>query len=191
MKTIYYWILFMLLQTQVALAKTEVYKIDSLHSFAKWKVRHIVAKTAGTFSNITGTITLDRDHLEASKVDATINVFSLNSNYKARDIQLLSADYFNATQFKTIHFVSHSLKKINEDSAVLSGKLTLHGVSHEMALPFKLLGFGEDPWGNQRAGFEINTSLKRSDYGITKGLEGIIGDVVEINLLIEGVKIVE
>lgn len=183
--------LFILLSLQYSFAKVEIYKIDPVHSAVEWKVKHLpVAKVVGTFSKITGTILFDPENLEASKVEATINVFSLNSYHRSRDIQLLSADYFNATQFKTIDFVSQSIQKSADNRFVLRGKLTLHGVSRRIELSVKLLGTDQDPWGNQRIGFKADTMLKRSHYEMTGGTTEV-GDKVEIHLLIEGVRVSE
>ena len=65
----------------------------------------------------------------------------------------------------------------------------MHGVSKEVSFPFKVLGFGSDPWGGYRMGIEAHTSLKASDYGFTWPLKpkASVGDDVEITLLIEGV----
>ena len=67
----------------------------------------------------------------------------------------------------------------------------MHGVTKEMTFPFKVLGFGIDPWDGYRTGFEAKTSLKASDFGFTWGLKPnpSVGDDIEITLLIEGVKL--
>ena len=73
----------------------------------------------------------------------------------------------------------------------MTGMLTMHGVSKEMTFPFKVLGFGSDPWGGYRAGFEAHTALKASDFGFVWPLvkDAPVGDDIEITLLIEGVKL--
>ena len=71
------------------------------------------------------------------------------------------------------------------------GTFTMHGVAKEMTFPFKVLGFGIDPWGGYRSGFEAKTSLKASDFGFGWGLKPnpSVGDEIEITLLIEGVQL--
>lgn len=72
---------------------------------------------------------------------------------------------------------------------MITGKLTLHGVTKEMSFPFKVLGYATDPWGGYRTGIEARTSLKASDFGFTWGKPNSpVGDDVEVTLLIEGVK---
>jgi polyisoprenoid-binding protein YceI len=73
---------------------------------------------------------------------------------------------------------------------VLHGNLTLHGVTKAIAFPFKVLGFGPDPWGGQRSGFEAHTTLKAADYGFGWAAtpNGPVGTDIEVTLFIEGVK---
>lgn len=72
----------------------------------------------------------------------------------------------------------------------MTGKLTIHGVTKTVTLPFKVLGFGPDPWGGERAGFEAKTTIKASDYGFTwmKKAGSPVGDEIPIILLIEAIK---
>jgi len=174
-------------------AETETYMIDKVHSMANFKIRHLFSKVSGTFSDVTGTIWLDRGNLEASRVDATINVYSIDTNHEKRDSHLRSKDFFYVDKYPIMRFVSTGVEVTGENEGVMSGELTIHGVTRSVKLPFKILGFGPDPWGGYRSGFEATTLIKRSDYGIDYGLGekggGAVGDEVEVNILIEGIKL--
>jgi len=176
-----------------ARAEVETYMIDKVHSMANFKIRHLFSRVSGTFSDVTGTIWIDRDNLEKSKVDATINVYSVDTNHKKRDTHLRSKDFFNVEKYALIRFVTTSVEASGQNEGVMHGKLTIHGVTRSVKLPFKVLGFGPDPWGGYRSGFEAGTAIKRSDYGINYGLGegqgGAVGIEVEITLLIEGIKL--
>jgi len=168
--------------------------IDKVHSMAIFKIRHLFSKVSGTFSDLTGTIWLDRVNLEASRVDATINVYSVDTNHEKRDNHLRSKDFFHVDKYPIMRFVSTSVEVKGENEGVMSGELTMHGVTRAVKLPFKILGFGPDPWGGYRSGFEATTIIKRSDFGINYGLDpkkggSAVGDEVEINILIEGIKL--
>lgn len=181
-----------LLLTQMAWAAPETYKIDDTHSFANWSIRHIVGKTTGTFSGIKGTLMLDPANPNTGNADVTISVYSLDSSHRERDTHLLTADFFDANKFSTMRFVSSGFKSIGKDAGVMSGQMTLRGATRSVEIPYKILGFGTDPWGNQRAAFEGKFTLNRSDYGITKyvdGGTGLLGNEVEITLLVEGLKL--
>lgn len=173
----------------LAHAATETYKIDSAHSFANWSIRHVVSKTTGTFNDVTGVIVIDRDNLAHASVEATINMLSVNSGHAKRDAHLQQEKYLHTAKFATMHFVSTKIEATSTTEGVMTGQLTLHGISKEISLPFKVLGFGNDPWGGARSGFEAHTIIKASDYGFAWGLNnGPVGDEIEVTLLIEGLK---
>ena len=67
-------------------AEVETYVIDKVHSMANFKIRHLFSKVSGTFSDLNGTIWLDRNNLQASRVDATINVYSIDTNHEKREV---------------------------------------------------------------------------------------------------------
>lgn len=179
-----------LLFSGVATAAPETYKIDNAHSFANWSLRHVVSRALGTFNDITGNISIDRDNLVNSSVDAKINVLSVNSGHAKRDAHIKEKDYLDAEKFAEMRFVSTKIEAKSAAEGVMTGTLTMHGVTKVLSIPFKVLGFGSDPWGGQRSGFEAHTSIKASDFGFGWALKpnAPVGDDIEITLLIEGVK---
>ena len=110
--------------------------IDKVHSMANFKIRHLFSKVSGTFSDVTGTIKIDRDNLEKSKVDATINVYSVDTNHKKRDNHLRSKDFFDVEKFAIMRFVSTSVESTSKNEGFMYGELTIHGVTQfsEIAL---------------------------------------------------------
>lgn len=173
-----------------AMADAEVYGIDNSHSFANWTIRHVVSKTSGTFNDVKGKILLDRADLSKSSVEARINVLSVSSNHAKRDEHIKKEEYLDAGKYSEMRFVSTKVEAKSQTEGVLTGNLTLHGVTKEISFPFKVLGFGTDPWGGYRTGIEAHTAIKASDYGFTWPLKpnAPVGDDIEITLLIEGVK---
>lgn len=173
-----------------ASAEVEIYKIDTAHSFANWSIRHVAAKTSGTFNEITGTIQIDTANLANSRVDARINVLSVNSGHAKRDDHIKKEDYLDGYKFGEMTFVSTKVVATSKDEGLLTGNFTLHGVTKEITFPFKVLGFGTDPWGGYRSGFEAKTGILASDYGFKWPFKtnAPVGDDIEITLLIEGVR---
>jgi polyisoprenoid-binding protein YceI len=181
----------LILACSQAFAAPEAYRIDDSHSFANWSVRHVASKTSGTFSDITGKIIFDSENLANSSVEAKINMLSVNSSHAKRDKHIKEADYLDTEKFATATFVSKKIEATSNTEGLMTGVLTMHGVAKEMTFPFKVLGFGTDPWGGYRTGFEAKTSLKASDFGFGWGLKpnASVGDDIEVTLLIEGVKL--
>jgi len=176
--------------SSAAYAAPETYNIDNKHSFANFTIRHIVAKASGTFTDITGVIKVDREQLENSSVNATVKVASVNTGLAKRDDHIKKPDYLSAVDFGEMTFVSKSIKATSTTEGIITGDFTLRGVTKEISMPFKVLGFGADPWGGMRSGFEASTIIKASDYGFTwmKKDNAPVGDEIEVNLLIEGIK---
>lgn len=176
--------------SSTAFAAPELYNIDTAHSFANFSIRHVVAKTSGSFNDIQGTIKIDRENLANSSVDARISVASISTGHAKRDGHIKKPDYLDAAAFGQITFVSTKVEAKSATEGVLTGQFTLHGVTKELSFPFTVLGFGKDPWGGERSGFEARTTIKASDFGYEwmKKEGAPVGDDIEVTLLIEGVK---
>ena len=174
-----------------AMADVEKYRIDNSHSFANWTIRHVASKTSGTFSDIKGSLSIDRNHLQNSSVEAKISVLSVNSSHAKRDENIKKEAYLDATKFSEMTFVSSKVEVKSKTEGIITGTFTMHGVAKQMTFPFTVLGFGTDPWGAYRMGLEAHTALKASDFGFTWPLKpnAPIGDDIEVTLLIEGVKL--
>lgn len=164
-------------------AAVETYVIDSVHSSVGFTIRHFVSKVPGSFSKLNGTITVDRENLEKSSVEAVVDIGSITTSNEKRDTHLKSADFFDAANYGTSTFKSKSWKKTGEDTFDITGDLTLHGVTKEVVLQTTLLGFGPGARGAQLSGWEGKTTIKKSDFGIIG--PPILGDDVTITLNIE------
>lgn len=179
-----------LVLSNAAFAANETYNIDTAHSFANFSIRHVVSKTSGSFNDIKGVIKIDRDNLANSSVNAKISVASISTGHAKRDDHIKKPEYLDAVNFSEISFVSSKVEAKSTTEGVMTGSFTMHGVTKEIVIPFKVLGFGVDPWGGERSGFEARTTLKASDYGfswMTKP-NAPVGDDIEVTLLLEGVK---
>jgi polyisoprenoid-binding protein YceI len=186
-------VLAMLLASAAALpaqAEIQTYKLDNTHSFANWEIRHVVARTSGTFHDVQGMVVLDTDNVAKSSVEATISIYSLNSSHLKRDVHVLTEDYLGARDFPEMKFVSTRMNPVTSEKGTFTGNLTLRGVTRPVTLDYQILGLGKDPWGGMRIGFKATTQIKRSDFGIKKGLPyGPVGNEVDITLLIEGIRL--
>jgi len=171
----------------------DVYTIDKNHSDVSFQIRHIVSKVRGRFADFEGTIQIDPSKPEASSVAFTIRTASIDTNQPKRDDDLRSENFFDAAKYPEITFQSTKIETAGKDRYAVTGKLAMHGVSREITLPVTFLGFMRDPRGNERAGFELATTLNRLDYDIrwNRALEGggaLLGDDVDVTVNLETVK---
>lgn len=168
-------------------AAVETYAIDPVHSSVGFSIRHFISKVPGSFTQFSGTITVDRNNLEHSSVDATIDVGSINTRNEKRDSDLKSAHFFDAAKFSTITFKSSSWKKTGEDTYDVTGDLTIHGVTKEVVLKVTSLGFGSGMRDTQLSGWEASTTLNKSDFGVTGPdyVRKMLGEEVAITINVE------
>jgi len=170
------------------------YTIDGTHSSAQFSVKHMmISNVKGEFTAVAGTLVFDPKNPSASKIDATIDVNSINTREPKRDAHLKSADFFDAAKYPSMVFHSKQAWK-SGDKIQVKGDLTMHGVTKEVVLdvdgPTAEL---KDPWGKLRIGATATARLNRKDWGLTwnQALEAggvLVGDEVAITLDIEAVK---
>ncbi|MGM0833936.1 YceI family protein [Halomonas qinghailakensis] len=150
-------------------AQAAEYQIDTegQHAFVQFKISHLgFSYILGTFEEFDGQFTYDPEDLEASSVEMEVQVNSLNTNHAERDRHFLSSDFLDASEYPTATFTSTGFESTGDNEGVVTGELTLHGETQEIEMPVTLMGEGDDPWGNYRAGFEGSTMLTLGDFGI-------------------------
>jgi polyisoprenoid-binding protein YceI len=145
---------------------TETWAVDKGHSSATFKIRHFTANVVGQFRTFEGSINLDRANPNKSSVDFTIQAASIDTGSENRDKHLRSADFFDVEKFPTITFKSASVAPKSKEQFDVTGDLTMHGVTKRVTLPVTFLGFQKTSRG-EKAGFEIETTLNRKDFGVT------------------------
>ena len=142
---------------------TTKWVIDPTHTDIQFKVKHLMITTVtGSFGDFSGDATTENDDFEGASVNFSAQVASITTGNEQRDGHLKSAEFFDAENHPTLSFVSKELK-----GGKLTGDLTLHGVTKEVTLNAEFLGIAKDPWGNTKAGFELEGKIKRSDFGLT------------------------
>ena len=163
------------------------WEVDPVHSSVDFSVKHMgIANVRGRFTDFQGTVEVGEDAFSA-KAHGSVKVASIDTNDEGRDTHLRSADFFDADAFPEITFESTRVEPIDEDSSRVFGNLTMHGVTREIKLEVILQGTDTDPWGNDRAGAEVQGCLNRKDFDMqfNQGLGSgnlLVGDKVTISL---------
>lgn len=162
------------------------YDLDPSHTTAAFSVRHAgIAKVRGTIAVSSGTITVGED-LESSSVTAELDAESVNTGDAGRDNHLKSADFWHAEENPAWTFTSTGIRP-EGDAYIISGDLTINGVTKGVELETEFTGTAKDPFGNDRAGFEAELEINRKEFGLTwnASLEAggfLVGDKVKITL---------
>jgi polyisoprenoid-binding protein YceI len=172
-----------------------IWNIDPAHSVAEFKIKHMmISNVKGQFTKLKGSVTLNERDITQSQVEASIDANSINTGEPQRDAHLKSADFFDVEKFPTLTFQSTRLGRAGDGELKVTGDLTIHGVTHNVA--FHVEGPtapGKDPWGNTRIGLSATTKISRKDFGLTwnAALETggiLVGDEVTITLDVQFVK---
>jgi len=172
----------------------DVYKVDKSHSDVGFKVRHLVSNVTGKFTDFDGTITMLPGKPGASSVEFSINAGSNDTGNTDRDKHLRAADFFDVDKFPAITFKSTSIAPSKKkDIYNVTGDLTIRGITKRVVLPVQFLGTVRDPWGNDKAGFAVTTTINRKDFGVNwnKSLDQgglLLGDEVEVAINLETAK---
>ncbi len=164
------------------------YTIDDVHSCALFRVKHAAASQFwGRFNDVSGTFTVADDPTRMA-FSVEIKVDSIDTAEPRLDGHLKSPDFFNAAEFPTMTFASKSAKKAaGENMFEVAGDLTMHGVTKAITAMVELTGVSDMMGG--RAGIEAIFTVKRSEFGMTYGVEkGAIGDDVRVVVNLEGVQ---
>lgn len=171
----------------IAHAEPQTYTIDNDHTHVSWSVdRFGFTDTLGSFADVTGTLILDEDQPENSSVTAEIAVASVKSDLVQREDIIRGPFWLNVEEFSVITFVSTKVDILEENDesqyAIVTGDLTLHGVTAPATMKVMLNKLGSDPVsGKKAAGFSASGALMRSEYGISTAL-GPVGDKVSFRI---------
>ena len=172
---------FYVLASQAASAGPQTYQLEPTHVDLLFAINHLgFSWKHGSFRALTGTLSFDADHPEASQVTIAIKADSIDTAFAPRDKDLKGEHFLDTAKFPDIEFHSTRITRSGADAFTVVGDLTLHGVTRPIELQAKLNGVGANPFDKKpTVGFSVSGSLKRSDFGIS-ALMPAIGDVVTI-----------
>jgi polyisoprenoid-binding protein YceI len=172
-----------------------VYTLDKSHASLTWKVSHLgLSNYTARFTEFDAKLTLDPKNPAAAKVEATINPLSVETDYpnqaeKDFNKKLAEgAEWFNGTKFPAIIFKSTKLAMTGENTANITGNLTMLGATKSVTLSATFNGgYTQKPFGAEGVagiGFSATGTIKRSDWGFTTYVPAI-GDEVQLVLEVE------
>ena len=177
--------------TMVYAAPT-VYDIDTAHSSATFKVKHLsISTVSGGFGKVSGKMTWDQADPTKSSVEATIDAASIDTQNGGRDEHLKSPDFFDVATHPTITFKSTKVEAAGEGRLKVTGDLTLRGVTKPVVLDVEgPVAPIKDPRGNMKTGATATTKINRQDFGVSwsKTLDGgglVVSDDVWITIELE------
>ena len=175
---------------QEALAEVETYVLEKPHTQIIFGTKHLGFTTSyGRFHEFDGGFTFDRANPENSSAEATIQTASIDMGTKPWDDHMKNQDFFHVTKFPTMTFKSTNIEMTGENTANITGNLTILEKTHPVTLATTLNHSGEQPFDKKyHAGFSATGTLNRTDWGMDYGVAVGVGDVVELIIEVDGIR---
>jgi polyisoprenoid-binding protein YceI len=169
-----------------ALAAPAKYLIDQNHTQIVFSYNHFgFSNQTGAFHKLSGDLSYDEADPSKGSVSVTIPVENVSTGVPDLDEHLKSPDFFDAAKFPNITFKSTKVEKTGADALKVDGELTIHGVTKPATLNVKVLKAAEHPMKKVPAvGFEVSTTIKRSDFGVSKYVPNV-SDEIQIRIGME------
>lgn len=170
----------------------DTYDLDPAHTTIGFSARHmVISNVAGKFEKFSGSFEID-DKGILKKVNATMQVASINTGVAKRDGHLKSPDFFDAAKFPTITFASLLVTHKGKNYTVV-GDMTIKNVTKRVTLTGEFFGTAVGFKGEHRAGFHAEGKINRKDFGVNFNavLEAggmVVSDEIKLVLNIEGIK---
>ena len=164
--------------------------IDNAHSSMEFSIKHMmISNVRGKFDSYEAEITGDGDDIQSMKAHVSIDVKSINTGNNDRDNHLRSDEIFASVKYPKIEFQTKKIE-LSGDELDITGDLTIKGITKEITLMGEYGGKIKDPFGNDRFGLSVSTSIKRSDFDLKWNmvLEGgglMLGEKVTLLIQLE------
>ncbi|UMA66291.1 YceI family protein [Roseivivax marinus] len=178
-----------LLPATAVLAEPVEYSLDSSHSQIVFHYDHLGFSTGyGMFSGFDGTIMFDQEDPANSSVEVSFPVRSMMTGWEGRFEHFMSEDFFGAEEGDMVTFTSTGIEVTGEETAEITGELSMNGVTNEVVLDAQLNKAGSHPMENKPwAGFSATTTVLRSDYNLGM-FAPAVSDEVEIEISVEAME---
>ena len=170
-------------------ATSNTYVLDASHSQIVFNYDHLGYSTSyGMYSGFDGEIDFNKADPAASSVNVSFPVRSMLTGWEARFEHFMSADFFAAADDEMVTFSSTGIEVTGDTTALITGDLTLNGVTKAVVLDAKLNQANTHPMeGKEWAGFDATTTILRSDFEVG-AFAPFVSDAVEIMISIEAMK---
>ncbi|MDV3469351.1 YceI family protein [Stenotrophomonas sp. C3(2023)] len=165
-------------------AAADTYRLDPVHTRVLFAIDHAgYSQALGTVSGSEGVLRFDPDHWEAATLEVTVPLQRLELGDAKWNQATLAPNLLDGERYPQAHFVSTTVKAIDENRLQVTGRLTLRGVTRDVTLDVSFNGTRRYPLPPFRrtAGFSATTTLSRSAFGMT-AWSSLIGDEVQLRI---------
>lgn len=180
-----------LLAVSSAAIAADKYTLDASHSQIVFSYNHLgYSTTYGMFSGFEGEIMFDEENPASSSVSVAMPVRSMITGWEQRFAHFMADDFFGAAEDdnELVTFTSTSIEVTGENTANITGDLTMNGVTNSVVLEAVLNQASPYPFGEKEGtptmGFDATTTVIRSDFELG-AFAPFVSDEVEVMISIE------
>ena len=169
------------------LAQASTYTVDPAFSSMEFSA---FGAAQGRFGDFSGTIVYKPSEAEAASVSFAVRTGTMGVLADGREVQMAGSNFFDVAKFPEITFESTSAK-IQGKTLMVTGDLSMLGITREIVLPVEILGQGVHPeTGQPIAAFATNITLKLSSFGVPTwtAASGILGDRITVRHNVVGIQ---
>jgi polyisoprenoid-binding protein YceI len=150
------------MSTIQTIAPAGTWNADPVHSNVSFEVAYSgVNNFRGSFREFNAT--LDGDTLEGAAKIASVDVKDEQLNG-----HLQTPDFFDSERFPEIEFKATELRKLDGNEVEAKGELTIKGTTQPVELHGTVADAPQtDPFGRERLGLKLETSIDRTAYGVS------------------------
>ncbi len=164
-----------------------IWNIDPSHSEIGFSARHLMSKVRGVFEKFEGQVVTG----EQPSATATVDLNSINTRDANRDAHLRSSDFFDVEKSGPMTFTSTKVEQGGK-GLLVTGDLTIKGVTKPVTLDVEYFGTDTDPWGGTRVGFEGTAQISRKEWGVDfnvpmDGGRLLVGDKIDVSVSVQAV----
>jgi polyisoprenoid-binding protein YceI len=154
--------------TELSALPEGAYRLDPEHATILLKVDHLgFSRLVGWFDRFDATLDFDPQQPQAAKLVVLIDVASINFDLPAFEEDLRGAGWLDVERFPEARFESRSIAITGDDTGIVTGDLTLHGVTAPVTLDVTFNGGGSNLLtGAYTLGFAAQGTVLRSTFGL-------------------------
>jgi polyisoprenoid-binding protein YceI len=162
------------------------YTIDPNHTQVEYTYSHLgFSHITGHLSNVEGDFLFDAKDPTKSSIQVHVPIDTITVGVKALDDELVKESFFDAAKYPLATFQSTKVTSRGKDKLAVAGDLTIHGITKPVTFDVTVNKVGMNPMrGVPAAGFDAVTTVKRSDFGLTKYVPNV-GDEVTLHITME------
>jgi polyisoprenoid-binding protein YceI len=149
--------------TMETIAPAGTWQLDSVHSTVAFEVDYLAGTFKGDFRDIAATLAVEGD---TARLEGVAKVASVDVKDENLAAHLQSPDFFDAERHPELRFAAENVA-LDGDSVTIRGEITIKGVTKPAAIAGTVAPPMTDPYGKERIGLKVATTVDRTDFGVS------------------------